>query len=366
MIPPFRRRWLALVLIAALLAAGCSSAPAEPIDASGVKAVWIYEGPVASSGWNQSHETARLEADEATGAITFAVANVPEDSAEFEELLRDLIVTDGVNLVFGTGFEQQSAMDRLARDFPEVVFEHAGGFKRNQVNFGNFYGRMYEPRFLSGMAAALVSETGTLGYIAGFPFPEVVRGINAFALGAQSVNPEATVEVVWTNSEGDPAVEVNAASVLLELGADVLAAQQDSTATGEFAASNGVRWVGYGMDLSEAAPASFLTATVWDWTGRYVQVINQVATGDYEPISYWGGLDHGVVVLAELKGVSDEIDKAVDDERQRIVKGDRQIFAGPLIDQTGSERLVEGEQLNDDELRTMDWFVEGVIGSPRR
>ncbi|MEE9417569.1 MAG: BMP family ABC transporter substrate-binding protein, partial [Acidimicrobiales bacterium] len=219
---------------------------------------------------------------------------------------------------------------------------------------------------LSGIAAASVSQTGTLGYIAGFPFPEVIRGINAFALGAQSVNPDVTVEVVWTNSDGDAAVENNAANVLIEAGADVLAAQQDSAATGEFAASNGVRWIGYGMNLSDAAPSAFLTATTWHWTGRYVQVINLVATGDYEPVSYWGGLADGVVALADLKGVSDELRGEIADERQRVEKGDLKIFEGPIVDQAGTERVADGNELSDDELRTMDWFVAGVIGSPRR
>ncbi len=353
----------AAALVLVVLVASCGSAEVELVDATGIKAVWVYHGGIGEAGWNFTHEQARIIANDTTGATTFAVEDVPLDGPEFEEIVSDLIVTDGVNMVFATAFEHQNAMERLAVSFPEVVFEHANGFKRNDANFGNYYGRMYEPRYLAGMAAASVSPTGRLGYVAGLPFPEVVRGINAFALGAQLVNPDATVEVVWTNASSDPSVEANASRALLDIGVDVIATHQDSPASGEVAQQGGVRWIGYDTDQREAAPTAFLTATLFHWEQRYIDIIEAVATDRYEPESFWGGLNDGTVSLAEVAGLDDEAAELVTKEAERIAKGERTVFAGPLRDQSGQERVAEGEQLSDGDLRRMDWLVDGVIGA---
>lgn len=359
-------RILALVLSVALLApllASCGEDEPEPVDATGVKAAWIYAGPVGNVGWNATHDDARIVANDLTGATTFSVANIPEDGPDFEDLVRDLIVTDGVNLVFGTAFEYQNAMEKMAVDFPDVVFEHAGGFKRNTTNFGNYYGRMYEPRYVSGIAAALAEPSGKLGYVAGFPFPEVIRGINAFTLGARSVNPDAEVEVVWTSSANDPAVEANAASALVEIGVDLIAVHQDTSAAGKVAQEAGVRWIGYDSDRRQDAPGAFLTAVTFDWSQRYVDVIESVARGDYEAGAYWGGLSDGVVGLAETSGLSEADVETVTAELEQIRKGDKGVFDGPIRDQSGVEVVADGMRLTDDELVAMKWFVEGVIGA---
>lgn len=362
MISPLSKQLCALGLVLTLLAAACGSAEVEPVDATGIKAAWIYAGEVGDLGWNATHDDARIVANDVTGATTFSVANIPEDGTDFEDLVRDLIVTDGVNVVFGTAFAHQNAMEQMAVDFPDVIFEHAGGFKRNGSNFGNFYGRVYEPRYVSGVAAALSSPSGKLGFVAGFPFPEVIRGINAFVLGAQSVNPDASVEVVWTSSTSDAAVEANAASALAEIGVDLIAVHQDTSAAGRVAQENGLRWIGFDSDRRQDAPGAFLTAVTFDWSQRYIDVIEAVARGEYEAGAYWGGLDDGVVGLADVSGLSDEDAETVAEELQRVADGDVGVFDGPIRDQSGAERVGEGVRLTDDELLTMDWFVQGVIG----
>ncbi len=356
-------RLLVMLGIFILIAASCGEDEPEPVDATGVKAAWIYEGTVSDIGWNATHDDARIIANDATRATTFAVENVPGEGEEFANIVRDLIITDKINLVVGTAFAHQNSMEQLAVEFPDVVFEHAGGFKKNPTNFGNFYGRMYQPRYAAGVAAALASPSGSLGYVAGFPFPEVIRGINAFTLGAQSVNPEATVEVVWTSSNNDPAVETNAANALVEIGVDVIAAHQDSVASGLVAQQNGLRWVGYDSDQRDAAPSAFLTATVWNWSDRYIDVIESMARGDHEIGSYWGGLDEGIVGLAEPSGLTDEQGEKVADVLAKIAKGDLGIFDGPVFDQSGALRIEEGARLTDDDLLAMNWFVQGVVGS---
>ena len=360
------RRIPASLLVAAfvgMLLTSCGSAEVELVDATGIKAVWVYNGGIDEAGWNFTHEQARIIANDTTGATTFAVEDVPLDGPDFEEIVSDLIITDGVNMVFATAFEHQNAMERLAADFPEVIFQHANGFKRNDTNFGNYYGRMYEPRYLAGMAAASASSSGRLGYVAGLPFPEVVRGINAFALGAQLVNPNATVEIVWTNASSDPAVEANASRALLDIGVDVIATHQDSAASGEVAQQGGVRWVGFDTDQRSVAPTAFLAATLFHWDQYYIDLIEAVATERYEPASFWGGLDEGTVSLTDLVGLDEEAVEVINKESERIGKGDRTIFAGPLVDQSGSERVADGEQLSDDDLRRMNWLVDGVIGA---
>lgn len=359
-------RWLqpiALLLAVVLLAAGCGEDEPEPVDAAGIKAAWIYSGPVGNIGWNATHDDARIIANDLTGATTFSVANIPEDGSDFEDLVRDLIVTDGVNVVFGTAFAYQNAMEKMAVDFPDVVFEHAGGFKKNGTNFGNYYGRMYEPRYASGVAAALATPSGKMGYVAGFPFPEVIRGINAFTLGAQSINPEVTVEVVWTSSANDQAVEANAANALVEIGVDLIAVHQDTSAAGRVAQENGLRWIGYDSDRRQDAPSAFLTAVTFDWSQRYVDVIESVARGDYVAEASWGGLDDNAVGLAVVSGLSEEDNETVLNTLDQITKGDIGVFDGPLRDQSGAEVVAEGMRLTDDEMLTMNWFVEGVVGA---
>jgi basic membrane protein A len=255
-------------------------------------------------------------------------------------------------------------MEALAAEFPDVVFDHISGYKANGSNFGNSFGRMYEPRYLSGMVAGSATSSNLIGYVAAFPIPEVIRGINAFTLGVRETNPDAEVEVVWTSTWFDPVVEGDSAQAILDKGADVIAMHQDSTAAGEKAEAAGARWVAYNSDMSAHAPAAHLTAPVWNWGPRFTDLIEQTAAGTYEGGYYWGSMADGVVDLAPI---ADDVDAAVKaavaERKQQIIDGSFHPFQGPINAQDGSVLVAAGDVLDDGTMLGMDFFVEGVIGS---
>ena len=349
---------LAVILSFGMLAMACSS------DAGAdTKAAFIYNGRVEDLGWTYSHDQGRKAAAAETGIETAYVEAVPEGPVDFGNHVRDFI-DQGYNVIIGTSFGYMDDMLALANEYPDVIFEHVSGFKQNDTNFGNTFGRMYEPRYLTGMVAGSTTESNLLGYVAPFPIPEVIRGINAFALGVRSVNPDAQVEVIWTDTWLDPAVEGDLAQVLLDEGADVIAMHQESPATGKKAEVAGARWVSYNSDMSSFAPRAFLTAPVWDWGPRYVEIIEAAKTGTYEPGSYWGSMADGVVDIADIAADVDAgVTAAVADKKAAIIAGDFDVFSGPINDQYGYLVVAAGETMDDSSMLVMDFFVEGVIGS---
>ena len=320
-------------------------------------------GPVGDAGWTWAHDQGRQFAAEATGVETAFVEMVPEGTADFGNYVRDFI-GQGYNVIFGTSFGYMDDMLALADEYPDVVFEHISGYKANDTNFGNTFGRMYEPRYLSGMVAGSATSSNLIGYVAAFPIPEVIRGINAFTLGVREVNPDAQVEVNWTSTWFDPAVEGDSAQALLDKGADVIAMHQDSTAAGQAAEAAGARWVSYNSDMSAFAPEAYLTAPVWDWGPRYVEIIESAQAGTYTPGYYWGSMADGVVDLAPIAA---DVDSGVKDQvlaaKEAIIAGDLHPFTGPLYDQAGNLVLADGETMDDGTMLGMGFFVQGVIGS---
>ena len=444
---------------------------------------------------------------------TAFVEMVPEGTADFGNYVRDFI-GQGYNVIFGTSFGYMDDMLALADEYPDVVFEHISGYKANDTNFGNTFGRMYEPRYLSGMVAGsmasskinynpvemggdllpdtisradwaapgvelrytpgkmdggqgvqdnwagkivgsgwpvgetvylipcagsydtfdyskcryddaspgelVVDDDGNIttyywniieqlsfwgplggpegdctlastygpdgrastgdeieavicddpapppliGYVAAFPIPEVIRGINAFTLGVREVNPNAVVEVNWTSTWFDPVVEGDAAQALLEKGADVIAMHQDSTAAGHAAEAAGARWVSYNSDMSAFAPEAYLTAPVWNWGPRYVEIIEAVQAGTYTPGYYWGSMADGVVDLAPIAAdVNSRVTDRVMAAKEAIISGDLHPFTGPIHDQAGNLILADGVVMDDGTMLGMSFFVDGVIGS---
>tara|TARA_B100000287_G_scaffold19349_1_gene19395 strand:- start:115 stop:1209 length:1095 start_codon:yes stop_codon:yes gene_type:complete len=351
---------LAMVGMFAALGTGCGD---DDDGSSDVKAAFIYVGPPGDAGWTYAHDQGRSCAEEATGATTSYVESVPEGTADFANYSRDFI-DQGFNVIIGTSFGYMDDMAALADEYPEVVFDHVSGYKNNGSNFGNTFGRMYEPRYLSGIVAGSATSSGQIGYVAAFPIPEVIRGINAFTLGVRSVNPDATVEVVWTSTWFDPAVEGDSAQALIDAGADVIAMHQDSTAAGEKAEAAGVRWVSYNSDMSAFAPNAFLTAPVWDWCDRYTQIINEAADGTYSGGAWWGSMADGVVDLAPIADdVSGDIKDLVAEKKAAIEDGSFHPFSGPINAQDGSVLVAAGETMSDGDMLGMMTFVEGVIGS---
>ena len=328
------------------------------------KAAFIYVGPVGDAGWTWAHDQGRRYAEENTDGVTLFVESVPEEGPDFRNFVVDFIENEGADIIFATSFGYMDAMEELAGEYPEVIFEHASGYKMNETNFGNYFGRMYQPRYLSGIAAGAMTETNQIGYVAAFPIPEVLRGINAFTLGAQRVNPDVEVHVNWTFTWFDPAVEGDAASALLEAGADVIAMHQDSTAPGIAAQEAGARWVSYNSDMSGFAPDAFITAPVWNWGPYYASIIDKAFSLSYTPGSYWGGMADGIVDLAPLADdVPADVVAEIDAVKAQILDGSWDVFTGEIRDQDGNVVVAEGETLDDGSMLGMSYFVEGVVGS---
>lgn len=333
-----------------------TEAPAAP-DVEVLKVAFVHVGPVADKGWSWAHDQGAqfLKAQLGDAVEITTLESIPEGS-DSQRVFEDL-AAEGNQLIFGTSFGYMDPMLAAAENFPDTVFMHATGFKVSD-NMGNYFGAAEEGRYLSGMAAGAATEVNLIGYVAAFPIPEVLRGINAFTLGAQEVNPDVEVQVVWTSTWFDPPKEGTAAQSLLDAGADVIAMHQDSAAPGQAAEAAGAAWVGYNTDMSEFAPNAWLTAATWDWGPLYVETAQQVIDGTWEPGFVYGNMADGMVALAPF---GDAVDQATRDlilEREAQIKdGSFSVLPDPIIDQDGNSR-----ELGD--IFTMDFFVQGVVGSP--
>jgi basic membrane protein A len=285
---------------------------------------------------------------------------VPE-GAESQQVFEDL-VDEGNDLIFATSFGYMDPMLAVAEANPDVCFQHATGYKTAD-NMGTYFGAAEEARYLSGIAAGHATKNGKIGYVAAFPIPEVLRGINAFTLGAQSVNPEVTVQVVWTSTWFGPDEEKQAAESLTAEGVDVLAMHQDTPSTGEAAAEVGAKWVGYNDDMSSFQPEAWLTGPVWDWGPHYIATAQAVIDGTCPNEQYYGNMADGLVALAPYgDSVPDDVRAEIDALAEEIKAGTFKPFTGPINDQDGNEKVADGETPDLGTLLGMDYLVEGVIG----
>jgi simple sugar transport system substrate-binding protein len=334
--------------------------------AAPLKVAFVYVSPVGQAGWTFQHDLARREMEQALGAQvqTTVVEGVPE-GADAERVLRDL-AAQGQQLIFATSFGYLEPALRVAADFPQVKFEHAGGYK-TAPNLNTYNARFYEGRYLAGMLAARASRTGVAGYVAGFPVPEVVQGINAFALGMRAVNPQAQVRVAWLNTWFDPAKEREAALALAAQGADVLANHSASAAVAQAAEEKGVKLLAYQSDMKAFAPHAQVASVTHHWGGYYTQVARSVIAGSWKPRPAWGGLKDGFVRLSAIDpALPQPVREEVERQRRAIEAGRFQPFSGRLVDNTGRVRLERGA-LDDQAIASMDWFVQGVLApSPAR
>jgi basic membrane protein A len=255
----------------------------------------------------------------------------------------------------------------VAPQFPEIQFIHISGYQTAE-NVSTGFGKIEEPQYVSGLIAARMAATGKLGYVGAFPIPEVIRGINAFTLGAQVANPDVTVQVVWTNTWYDPQLESQAAQSLIDLDVEVIATNQDSPGPQQVAEAAGRYGVGYNVDMSELAPDAVLTSAVWDWGVYYIGAVEQMLAGTWTSNQYWGSWADGVVDLAPIADfVPEDVvteAEALAEEFRTGAQGVTDIFTGPITKQDGSEGVAEGASMSDEEILTMDWFVQGVEGSP--
>lgn len=351
-------RKFAVILVTVLWAMGCGAALAEKKE---LTVGFVYVSPIGNAGWSYAHDAARKEIESMEGVKTSYVEAVnegPDSERVFLNMARK-----NYDLIFGTSFGYMDPMLKVAGQFPNIIFEHCSGFKL-APNMGNYFGRIYQARYLTGMVAGAMTKSNILGYVAAFPIPEVIRGINAYTLGAQSVNPNAQVRVVWTKTWYDPATEKEAAKSLLDVGADVITQHQDSPAPQEAAQEKGVYCIGYNSDMSTFAPKSHLTAAVWNWTPLYREIIESVKAGTWKSQAIWYGMDKGVVDIAPFGPmVPEDVRQRVLEKKKEIMGGGDNIFAGPIKDQKGLEQVPAGKKATDEELLSMKYFVQGVVGT---
>jgi basic membrane protein A len=367
------KRFLALLLAVLMVFALVGCAGDEPVQeateetpevpevpAEDMIVGFIYVGPIGDGGWTYSHDLGRLYLEDQLGVKTIYKESVPE-TQEVESEIRNMI-DQGATAIFATSFGFMDYVEKMSNEFPDVAFFHCSGYKTTD-NMANYFGRMYEARYLSGIAAALKTETNKLGYVAAFDIPEVIRGINAFTLGAQSVNPEVEVEVVWTYTWYDPAIEKSAAIALLDGGADIIAQHQDTTGPQQAAEERGVYSIGYNTDMSEMAPEAYITAPIWNWGPYYVEQVQAVMDGSFESHAYWGEIEDGIVELAPLtKNAAEGTADAIADAEAKIIDNSLHVFAGPIFNQAGEVAVEDGKIMTDDEMLNMKWFVQGVKG----
>ena len=329
--------------------------------ADDLKVGFVYVSPVGDAGYSYAHDQGRLAVEAMDGVTTSFVESVAEGQ-DSERVIMNMARKD-YDIIFATSYGYMDPMLKVSKEFPKVKFLHCSGYK-NSENMANYFGRIYQARYLTGMVAGAMTKSNVLGYVAAFPIPEVIRGINAFTLGAQAVNPNVQVRVVWTKTWYDPATEKEAAKSLLDVGADVIAQHQDSPGPQEAAQERGVYSIGYNTDMSRFAPKAHLTAPVWNWTPYYRQVVEQVQNRTWKASSDWPGLAEGVVDLAPFGPmVPPAVRERVQARRAEIVAGRERVFAGPIADQQGTVRIPAGAVATDQELLGMNWFVQGVVGT---
>lgn len=350
---------LILLLAVTLTVVGCSPSTPAPGDEK-LKVGFVYIGPIGDGGWTYAHEQGRKYLVDELGVEAIYKESVPEDQ-ESEKVMRDMI-DQGAKVIFATSFGYMEHVNKVAEEYPDVTFLHCSGYMSGD-NFGNYFGRIYEARYLSGIVAGLKTESNEIGYVAAFDIPEVVRGINAFTLGVRSVNPEAVVKVRWTNTWYDPSTEKSAAIALLDEGVDVIAQHQDTAGPQLAAEERGMSSIGYNTDMVEMAPKAYMTAPVWNWGPYYVSQVKAVMDGTWQPETYWGSLEDGIVDLAPITDIAPEGAKeAVEKAKADILAGTNYIFEGPLKDQNGEIKVPAGTKMTDEEMLSMQWFVEGVEG----
>jgi basic membrane protein A and related proteins len=366
-----RSRMAAIFSVASvsLLSPSAHAQTAAPITPP-LKVAFVYVSPIGDAGWTHQHDLGRIAMQKALGdKVKTTVVESVSEGADSERVMRDL-AQQGHQLIFATSFGYLEPALRVAAEFPGVKFEHAGGYK-TAANLNTYNARYYEARYLAGMLAGQTSRSGTVGYVAGFPVPEVIQGINAFALGMLAVNPKAQVKVLWLNTWFDPAREREAAQTLINQGADVLTNHSGSSAVAQTAEDSfkakGTRVVSYQSDMRAVAPNAQLTSIVHQWGGYYTATAQAVLNGTWKPQPVWGSMKQGFVALSPLAssvpgGVPSDVAAMIKAKQQAIEAGGFKPFSAPLTDSEGKLRLQTGA-LSDVDIGTMNWFVRGVVGS---
>ncbi len=362
-----RKMWLvlSLTMVMALFLGACTPGEpaAPPEEDEPFRIAFVYIGPPGDLGWTYEHDRGRRMVEEQFGDLveTTYIENVPE-GPDAARIIRDY-AQQGYDMIFATSFGYMDPMYEVAEEFPDIIFEHCSGYL-TQDNMATYFGRMYQPRYLSGLVAGSMTESNVIGYVGAFPIPEVIRGINAFTLGVREVNPDAQVRVVWSSTWYDPVIEREAAVALLDEGADIIAQHQDTTEPQKAAQERGMLSIGYDSDMRQFVGDTVLTSPVWNWGSYYVDTVGNAMDSTWESHQYWGGLEDNIVELAEMSPqVPQDVQNLVASERERILSGDWDVFCGPIVNQAGEVVVAEGECMSDEAMLNMSFFVEGVVGT---
>ncbi len=357
-----KRRTFNKLLGASLLA---GSAPmiigrAQAADPLGIG--FVYVGPVEDFGWTHAHDVGRkaVEAELGAAVKTTFVESVPEGQ-DAERVIADL-AGKGNKLIFTTSFGYMNPTLKVAKRFPDVMFEHATGYKRD-ANVSTYNIRFYEGRYVQGVIAGHMSKSGIVGYIGSVPIPEVKMGMNAFILGMRSVNPQARMKIVTINSWYDPGKEGDATKALIDQGADVIAQHTDSGAPLQVCQQRGVVGFGQASDMITLAPKAQLTASVDFWNPYYIKRAKDAIAGTWKSEDVWGGLASGMLVMAPYANMPDNVAAAGKAAEADIASGKIVIFKGPIKAQDGSEKVASGAALDDGAIAGMDWLADGIDGT---
>ncbi|WP_029356020.1 BMP family ABC transporter substrate-binding protein [Bosea sp. 117] len=344
-------------LAAGLVIAGAATGGAGAAEK--LKVGFIYIGPVGDFGWTYQHDQGRKAVEAALGdkVETTYVESVPE-GPDAERVIEQL-ARAGNKLIFTTSFGYMEPTLKVAKRYPKVMFEHATGYKR-AANVSTYNSKFHEGRYILGQIAAKTSKTGTIGYIASFPIPEVISGINSLMLGAQSVNPDIKVKIVWVNSWFDPAKEADAAKALIDQGADIISQHTDSPAAMQAAEARGVKAFGQASDMKNFGPNAQLTSIVDNWAPYYVERVKAALDGTWKSTDTWSGMKDGEVVMAPYTNMPDDVKKMAEETEAKIKSGALNPFKGPIYKQDGTLVVKEGEVLPDKDILSMNWYVKGI------
>jgi simple sugar transport system substrate-binding protein len=351
-----------------LLATGAGAAAAAALGLPAraqdkLKVGFVYVGPIGDGGWTYQHDQGRLAVMEAYGdrVETVYQESVPE-GADAERVLTQMAL-GGAGLIFTTSFGYMDATINVASRFPNVKFEHATGYKRAE-NVATYDARFYEGRAVIGTIAGRMTKTNKIGYIASFPIPEVIQGINSYFLHARKVNPAVELTVVWAYTWFDPAKEADAAKAMIEQGVDVIAQHTDSTAPlAEMAKTPGVIGFGQASDMAAFKPSPRVASIIDNWAPYYIKRVGAVLDGTWTSTHTWGGMADGEVVIGEItEAVPEDVRAEAQAMIDAITAGSYHPFTGPINKQDGSVFLAEGEVATDEQLVSMNFYVDGIRG----
>ncbi|MCR8546767.1 BMP family ABC transporter substrate-binding protein [Salipiger sp. P9] len=351
-----KRRTLLASAAALSLAAGAGFAQDVP------KIGFVYVGPVNDGGWSQHHHESAMKMKEHFGdAIELIEQESVPEGADAERVLTQMALS-GADLIFTTSFGYMDPTINVAAKFPDVKFEHATGYKQ-APNVSVYSARFYEGRAITGYLAGAMTKTNKIGYIASFPIPEVIRGINSSYIHAKKANPDVEIAVVWISTWFDPAKEADATQALLDQGADVVLAHTDSTAPLAVLEKAGAYGFGQAADMEEYKPEPRISSIIDDWAPYYIERVQAVIDGSWESVNTWDGIGAGMVGIGEFTGpIPDDVVATVTQMKEDIASGAYHPFTGPLNKQDGSAWLAEGEVADDGTLAGMSFYVEGVTG----